>query len=171
MRVAPSIIYIIFVGLRKWFLDKYQTISAKKRAPAAALAGTLASKLAYNDGAMPVCKCTIFCRDCQIVTRCRRRRGRRRWRVGGFPARLPCSRPPPLERRAFMSSISAGVRVTVSQVSQLGVCLFITDTRIFPAFHLIIDVCTYPMHTQFFTVCINTYDIICILCRFTILTI
>lgn len=33
MRVAPSIIYTIFVGLRKWFSDKRQTIFAQKRAP------------------------------------------------------------------------------------------------------------------------------------------
>ena len=48
MRVAPSIIYTIFVGLRKWFSDKRQTIFAQKRAPGRL--PRLATQLFCNNG-------------------------------------------------------------------------------------------------------------------------
>ena len=48
MRVAPSIIYTIFVGLREWFSDKRQTIFAQKRAPGRL--PRLATQLFCNNG-------------------------------------------------------------------------------------------------------------------------
>lgn len=48
MRVAPSIIYTIFVGLRKWFSDKRKTIFTQKRAPGRL--PRLATQLFCNNG-------------------------------------------------------------------------------------------------------------------------